>query len=156
LIERANDSGTSPREWACTILIAVCSSGSSAFLQIGDGAIVVKDKAGLRPVFWPQSGEYINQTVFVTSPDAMAHIALEAITGCPLGIAILSDGLQGLALDYKARSAHSPFFLPLFSALLASPTVDDFEGKLLALLNSASVNKRTDDDKTIVIAHRNV
>lgn len=57
---KAQEHGTPSREFACTLLVSVCTPSWSAFLQIGDGVIVVRDALGLRPVFWPDAGEYAN------------------------------------------------------------------------------------------------
>src|SRR5262249_1378992 len=47
-------------DYACTLLVSVLSWSESTFAQIGDGAIVVHNGFHYEPVFWPESGEYIN------------------------------------------------------------------------------------------------
>lgn len=59
---------------ACTLLGAVLATDRALFLQVGDGAIVIGTGAGYRPVFWPQGGEYPNETHFVTDPTAVAQL----------------------------------------------------------------------------------
>lgn len=151
---KAQEKGSVSREFACTLLVAVCTTTWSAFLQVGDGAIVVRDAQGLRPVFWPDAGEYANTTYFVTDARYAEHLMV--ITGAaPVDdVAVMTDGLQRLALNFVDRSAHAAFFEPLFRALRQQPfnEVPAVEASLQALLDSPSVNSRTDDDKTLVLA----
>jgi hypothetical protein len=150
---KADVAGFPIREWSCTLLGAICAKNYSVFLQIGDGAVVAKHLDSIVPVFWPQSGEYANQTSFLVSEGAIAK-ANFSIEGPVSGFAILSDGLQSLALDFKERTAFRPFFDPLFASLSTMVDHEVFEVKLIQLLSGRSVNQKTDDDKTLVIALR--
>lgn len=151
---KARERDTPAREFACTLLVAVCTVTWSAFLQVGDGVIVVRDAQGLRPVFWPDAGEYANTTYFVTDARYAEHLMV--LTDAPPvdDVALMSDGLQRLALNFVDQSAHAAFFDPLFRALRQPPfdEVLAVEASLQALLDSPSVNARTDDDKTLVLA----
>jgi len=69
-------------------------------------------------------------------------------------VALLTDGLQMLALNFAARKPHAPFFEPLFTALRGAVSPDDLVVPLRAFLDSDAVNSRTDDDKTLVLATR--
>lgn len=157
LTQRAVDAGLPVREFACTLLGAVVAADQALFLQIGDGAIVVATGEGYRPVFWPQTGEYANETRFVTDPDAADHLERLILTEPVAEIALLSDGLQLLALHYHQRQAHAPFFRPLFQHLRAHPEPGCPEALAAALerfLVSPAVNQRTHDDKTLILATR--
>ena len=146
------------REFACTLLGAVVTTDRALFLQIGDGAIVVgTPDEGYRPVFWPQGGEYANETYFVTDAGAAAHLECAILTEPIVEIALLTDGLQRLALHYQTRQAHQPFFRPLFQRLRehpepGCPTV--LVTALERLLASPAINQRTHDDKTLILATR--
>ncbi len=72
LQQLATDAGLPVREFACTLLGAVIAADRALFLQIGDGAIVINTGDRYRPVFWPQGGEYPNETFFVTDANAAA------------------------------------------------------------------------------------
>ena len=71
-------------------------------------------------------------------------------------MALLTDGLQGLALRFASREAHGPFFEPMFARLRreARRGLDGLHGELARFLDSPAVNQRTDDDKTLVLATR--
>jgi hypothetical protein len=158
LAEEARARDVSPRDLACTLLVAVVGPTCAVFAQIGDGAIVIGDgqDGTYRVVFWPQSGEYANTTYFVTEPEPLTHLQCASHAGPVEELALLSDGLQALALRYETREPHLPFFRPMFARLReeapgTSPVLSD---ALAAWLNSDAVNARTDDDKTLVLAPR--
>jgi hypothetical protein len=147
------------QDFACTLLAAVIGSECAVYFQIGDGAIVESrreepDRYAL--ICWPQQGEYANTTNFLTDDDAAEKVFCE-LKHCAIDeIAIFSDGIQSLVLDYRAQSAHSPFFAPLFAWLRPRPGgySRELSDSLVAYLNSEKINSRTDDDKTLILATR--
>ena len=60
------------RDYASTLLAALVGAEAAAFMQIGDGAIVIANRQsnGWAYLFWPQHGVFANTTNFVTSKDA--------------------------------------------------------------------------------------
>ncbi len=144
------------RDFACTFLAAVLSRDRAICLQIGDGAIVITDQGNYRPVFWPQSGEYANSTYFVTDTSVTELLQFAALTYPVDEVALLTDGLQMLALHYATRTVHAPFFRPMFARLRIEPPGKSayLTQALVEYLDSAVVNKRTDDDKTLLLATR--
>lgn len=146
----------SEREFAATLLLAIVGKESAAFLQLGDGAIVLNSGGDYQPVFWPQSGEYANMTYFVTDKSAVNHLRFSSIAESVTEIALFTDGIQGLALKYDSKTAHSPFFYPLFEDLQAASrsSLPQLNAGLEAFLNSKRMNERTDDDKTLILACR--
>lgn len=70
---------------------------------------------------------------------------------------MFSDGVQTLVLNYVTRTAVEGFFRPIAKELRAavSDNLDEFETRLVSLLSSDQVNKKTDDDKTLVICVQN-
>lgn len=158
LTEEAAAHSLDVRDYACTLLLAVIGSSRSLFFQVGDGAIVTVDSPdGLRAakhVFWPQNGEYANLTYFVTDPAAEPIAMFENRDTAAFGIAVFTDGIQTLALDYRSKSAHGPFFETFFEQLRGSADPSDLCVPFLQFLDSPAVNARTDDDKTLIIAVR--
>jgi len=144
------------RDFACTLLIAVVAPAGAAYGHVGDGGIVIDTGAGLELVFWPQSGEYANMTRFITDDDALEHIrTLDSVTA-PEELAVFTDGIQRLALDFRSACVHAPFFDPMLAVLRRQMPgeCDVLDNKLALFLASAKVNSRTDDDKTLVLATR--
>jgi hypothetical protein len=156
--QAARDGGE-VRDYACTLLAAVVGGAGAAFLQVGDGAIVVRapgDDEEYSWVFWPENLEYANVTVFVTDAHAPRHLCFATVNVALAELALFSDGLQRLALDFAARRAHPPFFRSLLAAVRQAPAaaVDTLQPALGEFLRSPRVNERTDDDKSLVLAVR--
>jgi len=144
------------RDLASTFVAGVASSRELMCLQIGDGAIVVNDGEGYRAAFWPQSGEYVNTTFFLTDDSALTRLQHSLTQSAVDEIGCFTDGLQMLALRYSAKEVHVPFFRPLFERLrMEEPGESDLlTQQLTDWLDSQTINSRTDDDKTLLLASR--
>lgn len=160
--DRAEAHDLSPREFACTILGAVVGYDRAAFFQIGDGAIVVSNRTEPDDygwVFWPQHGEFANQTNFLTQEDALKVLEFELEEQCIDEVAIFTDGIERLVLDLQEKTAHAPFFRTLFGWLAknepAAVGEEIPESEIVSrYLGSTQINDRTDDDKTLILATR--
>lgn len=149
-------SETTPRQLACTLLAAVVGENWAAFAQIGDGAIVFDGSGGYELAFWPDNGEYANTTRFLTDDDYPANLRIKIVERRVTELAVFTDGLQMLALDFGQSKAHDPFFAPLFRAVKNGPDEGILQRPLLEFMDSSRVNERTDDDKTLFLALRRV
>jgi hypothetical protein len=129
-----------------------------ACLQIGDGVVVVADSEEqvYGHVFWPDRGEYANTTHFVTQDEALEHLRFASVRREIVEVALLTDGLQSIALNYQQQTAHQPFFGGLFAPLRTAEEgwSSELSKSLMEFLSSPRVNEKTDDDKTLVLACR--
>jgi len=149
--EREN---TTQAELACTLLFALVGNSEAIFAQIGDGGWVVEKDGGVIPATWPQNGEYANVTTFITTDGALEAMQFERLNGKILAVAGFTDGLQTLALNFLSRTAHAPFFKPMFDAINSCDDETSLIAPLHSFLVSEAVVFRTDDDKTLVLACR--
>jgi hypothetical protein len=161
LQQRAEDEDAPLREFACTLLVAIVGNEQAAFWQIGDGAICFREKDAEQfgYAFWPEKGDYANVTFFVTDPGAESHLEFDVASRHIAELAMLTDGLERLALDFASGEAHTPFFSSLFPAVRALPEEGysaHLSSQIQGFLSSERVNKRTDDDKTLLLASRAV
>lgn len=161
----ANALGLTPRDLACTFVAAVVAPTWSAYCQVGDGGIVVgipdrRDQEGteFEVVFWPEQGEYANETYFATTPGALEHLQFRTDDRPVRELALFSDGLQRMVLKFDTREAFAPFFHRMLQTVRR---VNDGAGELpelsrglAAYLGSAVVSERTDDDVSLVLATR--
>jgi hypothetical protein len=158
LEEEARAVSRERRDFACTILGLIVGESCAACLQVGDGVIVLADseEQAYGHVFWPDRGEYANTTHFVTEEDAIEHLQFDSVKRRVVEAALLTDGLQNIALNYQQRSAHEPFFRGLFTPLRTTEEgcSRELSESLAAFLSSPRVNEKTDDDKTLVLASR--
>lgn len=143
------------RDFACTFLGVLASPFATLLMQIGDGGIVVDVGNGLDVPIAPMMGEYANMTNFVTDENAIEVLAVATLPARAVKVAAFTDGIQRLALNMATNTAHWPFFNPFFTVLAtATETQEDYlQAELVRFLNSPAVNERTDDDKTLALAH---
>jgi hypothetical protein len=152
VLEEAETQGITPRQLACTFLAAIVGDGWAAFAQIGDGVIVLDGPGGYEIAFWPDNGEYANTTRFLTEDDYCSHLRVEIVERQVTELAVLTDGLQMLALDFGQAKVHDRFFAPLFRTVKNGPDEGTLKALLLEFMDSKRVNDRTDDDKTLLLA----
>jgi hypothetical protein len=134
---------------ATTLLVVRATSAGIETAQVGDGAIVLRRGDALEVVAPDEKGEYLNETVFLTSAGWLDALRVDTVPSDGVdAIAVLTDGLQLVALDLRTGKPHPPFFAPLFSC-----GADDGDvAQLVAFLGSDRVGERTDDDVTLVVA----
>lgn len=140
------------RDLATTLIVVVATPGLIAATQVGDGVAVASDSKGkLIALTVPQTGEYINETTFLVSPNALSTAQVTLWHGATKSIALLSDGLQMLALNMTEGTPHLPFFSPFFNFVALT---DETEAKeqLVAFLRSPRTTARADDDLTLFLA----
>jgi hypothetical protein len=156
LLAKAERLNVRPRELACTALVAIVGPASGAFAQLGDGAIVLGQGQDYSVAFWPEPAEYANATDFLTDDSFGDLVRLETVTDPIVEVAVFTDGLQRLALDFTARTAYPGFFRPLFNKLRTAADPESLVEPFRTFLDSDRVNERTDDDKTLVFAVRHL
>ncbi len=142
------------RQLACTLLTAIVGEHRALFAQVGDGSIVYRDGEAYAAVFWPQVGEYANMTNFVTQEGLARVFEFEELEERVDELALFTDGLQRIALDFSKKAPHQRFFTPLFAPLRSAEDDSELNAPLIGFLGSPQVNSRTDDDKTLILATR--
>lgn len=156
IIVAADRRSCSPANFATTLVLAISDGANTITAHIGDGAITARaiDDAALIELSWPSNGEYASTTYFITDTNPRLRIGVAGDLHIDR-LALLTDGLERLALDFVNRTAHPPFFGGLFKTVTAGEISDhnqSLSSRLAAFLDSDSVNARTDDDKTLILA----
>jgi hypothetical protein len=154
LTEKAEELGVPIKQLATTLVGCVITKDQGLFVQIGDGAMVYEASREYRCVFWPQSGEYANVTNFLTAEDFENKFVWKIIPEEIRELVLFTDGLERLILKFDSETVHQPAFVPMLVTLRASKAVEELFEPLRNFLQSESVNERTDDDKTLVLASR--
>lgn len=158
LAELAMCRNAEPRDFATTLILAICGPEQSAFVHVGDGAAVVHHPETdiWECIHWPQQGEYAGQTAFLTDT-AVADINVHYAETAFDQVVLFTDGMERLLLDFSTKTANQATFASLTRPLQASQASGhqiSLSTSLVGLLDSPAVNSRTDDDKTLVIAAR--
>lgn len=140
-------------DYATTLLGAIIDNDGAYFFQIGDGCWIADTDKGIECATWPVNGEYINETVFITSPNVAESITHAYVSGVT-SVLGFTDGIEHLCLNHAAREPHLPVVEKLIRAVNSPSHPHDVEDALERFLTSELVNDRTDDDKTIILAWR--
>jgi hypothetical protein len=147
-------------ELACTLLLAIVWRRGAIFGQVGDGGWVLEKDGETIVGTWPETGEYANVTVFVTSKRALTkgeegasnHLQVRRFEGSISALAGFSDGLQMLTLDYVNKVPFTRFFKAMWGPLRDAVEDTELIAPMQTMLASEMINSRTDDDKTLVLA----
>jgi hypothetical protein len=137
---------------ACTLMVAVVTDKHWYTLHIGDGAIVgVYDKT-VKTISPPEQGEYVNVVTPLTSARYLEELRYHHGTDKFTGIALMSDGIEALAISYKTKDAHPGFFIPLMQLMELKETNEVVEN--LTQQFDTRGREIVDDDMTLVVAYR--
>lgn len=149
--------GVLPRAFASTLVGVLATSNQTLVMHIGDGvaAMRMRDDAKWTVPLWPAHGEYASTTYFVVDEPA-PQLRLHRSDNPAEVIVAMSDGLERLALNFADEQAHAPFFDGIIKPVAAAQggRSSELSLQLQNYLDSAPINARTDDDKTLVIAAR--
>ncbi|WP_175478968.1 PP2C family serine/threonine-protein phosphatase [Rubrimonas cliftonensis] len=149
----AETCGLAPRDCAATLLIAVSDGATTLWAHVGDGAVVARDAGAWRALSWPAAGAHAGETHFLT--DEPFDLRTGRLEGTVDALALLTDGIERLVLDFATETPHAPFFERMARpvAALPAPGRDAALSQALArYLGGAAVAARTDDDRTLVLA----
>ena len=148
----ASQRGAALGDLASTLIVVVAGADFVAAIQVGDGAVVAAQTDGqILSVTRPAQTEYLNETVFLTSAEAIATSQSVVWRGSLAHLAVLSDGLQMAALHMPDGEPHPGFFTPLFNFLAQQKEDSVAQAALTTFLGSPRLRERTDDDVTLVI-----
>lgn len=141
-------------DFRSTLLLAIVNPPWLLTVQVGDGFVVLElgpERHQLLAAPERESTE-VNVTSFVTTELKQMRYRIEAQCIPDLtGIALSTDGLEGLALDYEAgvvAGPHEALFTPLFQGV-GNASWDS--GRLLRLLRSPRVADEAHDDVTLLV-----
>ena len=134
---------------ASTLLAVAIKNDSFILAHLGDGVIGCLKGDELRVASTPENGEFVNESDFTTSPNAIASIQLKkGKLGDILGFILMSDGPEVSLYNKKDHSlAHGVKSLMLSCSLLSEKKATESIRDSL----EQTIKKRTVDDCSIVI-----
>ncbi|MGJ5201525.1 PP2C family serine/threonine-protein phosphatase [Bradyrhizobium sp. HKCCYLRH1030] len=149
--------GIPRREFAATLIGCVIGKSGAKVLHVGDGAAVHRlvDAHEWDISSWPSHGEYASTTYFVTD-DPEPTFNLSEISGPLAELAVFTDGIEHLVLNFATKRAFDPFFNQIFSGFKPEGTGRNrnLSSHLSNYLRSPALCEKTDDDKTLLLARR--
>jgi hypothetical protein len=140
------------RDLASTLMVVIASENGIATFQIGDGSVVVNtfDNRYIALTVPPQT-EYINETLFLVSSSAIEQMQIKTFEKVKQ-LAIMTDGIQMLALEMKERKPFNPFFHTIFNFAANDQPEDTSVIELEKFLISKRVREHSHDDITLFVA----
>lgn len=155
LEREATRTNASLRDYACTLLLAVIEHDSWHSMHIGDGTIVgLYAHEPAKTLSTPENGEFINTTTPITSDDYQTHMRYHHGHELLSGVALLSDGVTPMCINYKSGAAYDGFFRPVQQWLATIPDLSGIDEALKRFLDTPKMRQKSDDDMTLVIALR--
>jgi hypothetical protein len=150
IIDHARRQGLASQEFATTLQVVLLGHTACCYGRVGDGGGVGRVRGALVPLGPAPANGYANETRFLTSTDAEPEIFFrdDHVSDC----AVFTDGIQHLAMQLAQWKPYDPFFTPLFEFVRTSPDAALAEDSLSELLGADRFNRRTDDDRTLVIS----
>jgi hypothetical protein len=151
----ADKAGVPTREFAATLVGVVATQNEAVAIHVGDGAVIWQQADEWKTASWPAHGEYASTTYFVTDDELKVRVSA---TDVPVdSVALFSDGLERLVLDFAKVQPHAPFFDRMIDPVRKASHAGrnaDLSLQLKGFLTQDRVNARTDDDKTLVLVAR--
>jgi serine/threonine protein phosphatase PrpC len=152
LSQEAANENYALKDLASTLLVFVAHPQWLMGMQIGDGFILVRPSGGsYQLLFSPDKGEFINETTFITSENALEQMQVTVRSEAPKFICASTDALEKVAIKMANWTPFPPFFQPLEEYLEETWNPEIEDGYLQQFLNSERLNARTDDDKTLLL-----
>ncbi|MBB3978617.1 hypothetical protein GGQ64_003852 [Rhizobium azooxidifex] len=150
--------GIRPRDFAATIVAILADDSGATIIHVGDGAVAINAVGSDEWTVpsWPYQGEYASTTSFVTD-DPQPRLDFVVVDAPVAALAIFSDGIERMVLDFANRTPHAPFFNRMLKPItaLTNPGRDiELSKALQSYLSSPAVCERTDDDKTLILGAR--
>jgi hypothetical protein len=139
------------KDLGCTLLAFMATPDWVAAAQIGDGFIVAGDNDNTyQLLFPPDKGEFINETMFVTTQKALDYLQICVHPEPASFICAATDGLERVAIRFQDWQPHPPFFQAFVACLSQLELADERQAYLETFLTSERLNAKTDDDKTLL------
>src|SRR6516162_4463797 len=109
---RALADGNDADDYATTLAVAILTGTAVAVGQIGDTIAVAGHAGSYQAVAPAPRAEYVNETAFLTGPDALGELRIEVTPAARADTVFLAtDGLRFKILDDLATAApFAPFF----------------------------------------------
>jgi hypothetical protein len=159
-LENTQRLGGRPADFAATLTVAVLAPPWLGTASLGDGIVIVGAAADDGPALHliahtPPAGEYVNETHFLSSQDALRHTRVQVLHDPGLTALLLAtDGIAPIGVERGEREARRP------NVSFLGPVLDSLSDKksdpaeVTRLLLQDRISRLSADDKTLLAAVR--
>ena len=151
LLMAASERDLKVKDLNATLLVFVSLQDRQFYGQVGDCSAIGKHKDIYRVLVEQQRGEYANATFSVCDLNSIEHGIYQKVDGFYPMVALMTDGIEGISISSKDKTVSHLFYDPFFQAFQHEKFHQkDVEAALERFLSSERINKKTDDDKTLL------
>jgi serine/threonine protein phosphatase PrpC len=140
------------REFASTLCGVVLAPWGFICAQVGDGLVIFVPHEGAPQLACDGRGEMLNVTEFITQDDSLSRLHVHAEARIARAVVVSTDGLVPVLMRQSPFLPHVPMINMLTQAVANSAEPGELDDELKALIESEEVSRRTDDDKSLVVA----
>jgi len=138
----------------CTLLVFISLPNRQFYGQVGDCSAIGKKGEDYHVLVEQQRGEYANATYSICDLTSVQNGIYERLDEVYPMIALMSDGMESISISSKDKTVSHLFYDPFFNAFLhPNFQQENVTEALKRFLNSERVNKKTDDDKTLLFIY---
>lgn len=150
----AKDYCVTPRDVACTAIVAVLHGGALWCAHVGDGGVVALVDETIMLVSAPEVNEYVNEVSFISSDHWRTALRATGPIHHVSAVAVFTDGCQRACLIRKGSRVEplEGFFCPLFTHVSSCNGELEVNASITELLTSKPLQESSDDDKTLLVA----
>lgn len=137
-----------------TLLVFISFNHRQFYGQVGDCSLIGKKEDTYQVLVKQQRGEYANATYSICDLISVENGIYEKLEDTYPMVALMSDGIESISISLKEKTVSHLFYDPFFNAF-THPNFNQ-EGVTDALkrfLSSERINKKTDDDKTLLFIY---
>jgi hypothetical protein len=151
--EQAALLGVKPTELSSTLITVLANPQFVLAAQVGDGAVVLGDSdSNVVALTKPTKGEFANETRFLLGASRIDTSICTSAEFRFRYLAAFTDGVERMALQLPSGTPHPGFFVPIFSEMGNLPE-SKIDKAITKFLNSPTALARSDDDKSLLVAH---
>jgi len=139
------------RDLNATLLVYISIKDRQFFGQVGDCTAIGKSSDTYKVLVPQQRGEYANATFSICNMESIENGLYEKCDGFYPMVALMSDGVESISVSAKDSTVSSLFFDPFFKVFShQNYNQAEVQKSLERFLQSERINKKTDDDKTLL------
>lgn len=156
--QEAKEQGRKLQDFHTTLLGGLFTGGMLRCVSIGDTMGFVVDHAGqIRSLVKPKKGEFINETVFLTSQDWQDYLSVSDAFENPKGLACCSDGLLNILYSMIPEDdewkviPHEDVMRNMLDSIREESIAQELNEGVVNMLSGQKANALNDDDKCLLL-----
>jgi serine/threonine protein phosphatase PrpC len=151
LAETAELNDLNIKDLNATLLVFISLKDRQFFGQVGDCTAIGKYDDAYQVLVPQQRGEYANATFSICNMESIENGIYDRCDKFYPMVALMSDGIESISVSAKDSSVSSLFFDPFFKVFShQNYNQTEVQKSLERFLQSERINKKTDDDKTLL------